>query len=218
MPAPVPSAWGDEANGNGSIYISDVMLVGALKSQKAGDGHRRAPIRGPWTMTRSPVQLSRSTTPPGKHVACPGEASAVKEAADGHVTGPWTMNWSPVRTSKAMTSPGKHVVGPREASAIKEAADNHVNLPHGMAPLREQMAVLGTMIFCFAVTMDDVNPKDNWANAYGTFVATLCDESTALATALALEATAQACLTLDLEAKTFLVVHGLRWWASTPLS
>jgi hypothetical protein len=37
-------------------------------------------------------------------------------------------------------------------------------------------------------------------------------------TALAPEAAAQAYLTLDLEVKTFLVVHGLRRWASTPPS
>ncbi len=37
-------------------------------------------------------------------------------------------------------------------------------------------------------------------------------------TALAPEAAAQAYLTLDLKAKLFLVIHGLRWWVSTPLS
>jgi hypothetical protein len=58
------------------------------------------------------------------------------------------------------------------------------------------MEVLGTMAFCFDVTMDDINPKDKWADAYGTFIATLCNKSTALATALALEAVAQAYLTL----------------------
>jgi hypothetical protein len=80
------------------------------------------------------------------------------------------------------------------------------------------MAVPETMAFRFAAMMDDVDPKDNWANAYGTFVATLRNESTALATALVPEAVAQAYLTLDLEAKTFLVVHGLRRWASRPPS
>jgi hypothetical protein len=33
-------------------------------------------------MTQSPVRTSKATTPPGKHVTCPGEASAIKEAAD----------------------------------------------------------------------------------------------------------------------------------------
>jgi hypothetical protein len=80
------------------------------------------------------------------------------------------------------------------------------------------MAVPGTTAFRLAARMDDVDPKDNWANAYGTFVATLLDKSTALATALAPEAAAQAYLTLDLEAKTLLVVQGLRCWASTPSS
>jgi hypothetical protein len=80
------------------------------------------------------------------------------------------------------------------------------------------MAVPCAMAFHFAATMEDVNPKDNWANAYGTFVATLHDESTTLATALAPEAAAQAYLTLDLESKLFLVVHSLHWWVSTPPS
>jgi hypothetical protein len=35
------------------------------------------------------------------------------------------------------------------------------------------MAVPGTTAFSFAVTIDDVNPEDNWANIYSTFVATL---------------------------------------------
>ncbi len=150
--------------------------------------------------------------PLNKHFACPGEVSAVKEAADGHITGPWTMTQSLVWTSKATTSPGNW-----EALAIKEAADNHDNLRHGMAPLQEWMAVSGTMAFRFATTIDDIDPKDNWANAYGT-LATLRNKLTALTTALAPEAAAQAYLTLDLKAKTFLVVHGLRRWASTPPS
>jgi hypothetical protein len=87
-------------------------------------------------MTQSPVWTSKATPPPGKHVARPGEASAVKEAANGQVTGPWTMTWSTVRTSKATTSLGKHVARPGEALAVKEVADDHDNLCHGMALLQ----------------------------------------------------------------------------------
>ncbi len=87
-------------------------------------------------MTQSLVRTSKATTPPGEHVARPGEALAVKEVADSQVTGPRRMTWSPVRTSKAMTSPRKHVARPGEASAIKEAADDHDNLCHSMAPLQ----------------------------------------------------------------------------------
>jgi hypothetical protein len=86
-------------------------------------------------MTQSLVRTARATTPPGKHVVCPGEALAVKEAADGHVTGPQTRTKSPVRTAKATTSPGKHVTNPGAALALKEAANDHDNLRHGMAPL-----------------------------------------------------------------------------------
>ncbi len=143
---------------------------------------------------------------------------AIREVADDHVTGPWTRTRSPVWIAKATTTPGKHVANPGEALAIKEAANDHNDLRHGMAPLQEQMAVPGIMAFCFAGTMDDANPEDNWADAYGTFVATLCNKSTALATALAPEAAAEAYLVLDLKSKTFLMVHGLRWWVSTPLS
>jgi hypothetical protein len=135
MPAPVPSAWADEANNGSSIGIDDVMPVAASKSQKARDGDRRAPVKGPRAIPQSPVRTSKATTPPGEHVARPGEALAVKEAADGHVTGPQTMTQSPARTSKAMTSLGKLVACPGEALAVKEAADAHDDLRHGMAPL-----------------------------------------------------------------------------------
>jgi hypothetical protein len=73
--------------------------------------------------------------PPRKHVARPGEALAVKELADGHVTGPRTMTRSPGGTSKATASPGKRGACPGEAFAVKEAADAHNDLRHGMAPL-----------------------------------------------------------------------------------
>jgi hypothetical protein len=136
MPAPVPSARADEANDDGSVGINDMMPVAALKPQKACNGHRRMPIRGPRTRTQSPVRTSKATTPPSEHVARPGEASAIKEAADSHVTGPRTMTRSPGRTSKATTSPSKLVACPGEALAVKEAADAHDDLRHGMALLR----------------------------------------------------------------------------------
>ncbi len=136
MPAPVLSARADKANSNGSIGINDVMPVAVLKPQKARNGHCHAPVKGSWAIPQSPVQTSKATTPPGKHVAHPGEASAIKEVADGgHVLGPRTMTWSPGRTSKAMASPGKLVARPGEALAVKEAADAHDDLCHGIAPL-----------------------------------------------------------------------------------
>ncbi len=135
MPATVPSAWANKVNNNGSIGIDDVMPVAALKPQKARNGHRRAPIKGPRAIPQSQVQISKATTPLGEHVARPGEASAVKEVADGHITGPRTVTRSPGRTSTATTFPGKLVVHPGEALAIKEVADAHNNLRHGIAPL-----------------------------------------------------------------------------------
>jgi hypothetical protein len=87
-------------------------------------------------MTQSPVRTSKATTPPSEHVVRPGEALAVKEAAEGQVMGPRMMTRSPVQTSKATTYPGKHVACPGEASAIKEAANDHNNLHHGMALLQ----------------------------------------------------------------------------------
>ncbi len=135
MPATVPSARADKANNEGSIGIDDVTPVAALKPQKAHNGHRRAPVKGPWVIPQSPVRTSKATTLPGKHVARPGEALAIKEAADGHVTGPRTMTRSPGQTSTATTSPGKLVVRPGEVLAIKEAANAHDDLRHGMALL-----------------------------------------------------------------------------------
>jgi hypothetical protein len=135
MSAPVPSAWADKANNNGSVGINDMMPVEVLKPQKACDGHRRAPAKGPWAIPQSAVRTSKATTLPGKHVARPGEALAVKEVADGHVTGPQTMIRSLGWTSKATMSPGKLVARPGEALAVKEVANAHDNLRHGMAPL-----------------------------------------------------------------------------------
>ncbi len=111
------------------------MLVTALKPQKACDGNCHAPIKRPWAIPQSPVRTSKATMPPGEHVACPEEASAIKEAANNHITGPHTMTRSPGRTSKATTSPGKLVAHPGEALAGKDAANAHHNLRHGMAPL-----------------------------------------------------------------------------------
>ncbi len=135
MPTPVLSVQADKANNNGSIGINDLMPVAASKPQKVHDGHCRAPIKGPWAIPQSPVRTSKATMPPGEHVACPGEASAVKEAANGHVMGPRKMTRSPGQTSMATMSPGKLVACPGEALAIREAADAHNNLRHGMALL-----------------------------------------------------------------------------------
>jgi hypothetical protein len=135
MPALVPSAWADEANANGSASINDVMPVAASKPQKERDGHRHAPVKGPQAIPQSLVRTSKATIPPGEHVTCPGEASAIKEVANSHVTGPRTMTRSPGRTSKATTSPGKLFAHPGETLAIKEVANTHNNLRHGTAPL-----------------------------------------------------------------------------------
>jgi hypothetical protein len=135
MPTPVPSAWVDKANNDGSIGINNVTPVAALKPQKARDGHRCVPVKGPWVIPQSAVRTSKATTPPSKHVTRPGEVSAVKEAANGYITGPRTMTRSLGQTSKAMMSPGKLVACPGEALAIKEVADVPNNLRHGMAPL-----------------------------------------------------------------------------------
>jgi hypothetical protein len=135
MPAPVPSAWADNTNNNGSVSINDVTPVAASKPQMGRNGHCREPVKGPWAIPQSQVWTSKATTPPGEHVVHPGEALAIKEAADGHVTGPWTMTRSPGRTSKATMSPGKLVARPGEALAIKKAANAHDDLCHGMAPL-----------------------------------------------------------------------------------
>ena len=122
----VPSAWADKANNDGSIDINDVTPVAASKPQKARNDHCHTPIKRPWAIPQSPVLSSKATTPPGKHVARPGEAPVVKEVVDGQFM---------VRTSKATMPPGKHVTCPGEALAVKEVADNHDNLHHGMAPL-----------------------------------------------------------------------------------
>ncbi len=64
------------------------MPVAASKPQKACNDHCRVLIKGPWAIPQSPVRTSKATTPPGEHVVHPGEALAIKEVADGHVTTP----------------------------------------------------------------------------------------------------------------------------------
>jgi hypothetical protein len=81
MPVPVPSLRADKVNDDNSVGVDDVMPVTRSRPQQAHDGHGRAPIRGPRTMTQSPVRTSRATTPPGKHIARPEEALAIKKAA-----------------------------------------------------------------------------------------------------------------------------------------
>jgi hypothetical protein len=135
MPAPVPSAWVDKANNSSSVGIDDVTPVMVSEPQKACNGYCCVPVKGTRAIPQSVVQTSKATTPPGKHGAHPGEALAIKEVADGHVTGPWTMTRSLGRTSKATTSPGKLVARSGEALGVKEVANAHGNLRHGMAPI-----------------------------------------------------------------------------------
>jgi hypothetical protein len=88
MPVPVPSRRANKVNVNNSVGVIDMTPVAGSRPQKVHDGPGGAPIRGLRTMTQSPVQTSRATTTPGKHVTRPGEALAIKEAANSHVTGP----------------------------------------------------------------------------------------------------------------------------------
>ncbi len=59
---------------------------------------------------------------------------------------------------------------------------------------------------------------NDWADKYGTFIASLHDKATALAMALTSAAKLQAYLALLLKADTFVVVHGLHWWVTVPPS
>jgi hypothetical protein len=59
---------------------------------------------------------------------------------------------------------------------------------------------------------------DDWADRYGTFVASLHDEAMALAMALSPAAKLQAYLALLPKANTFVVVHGLHRWVTVPPS
>jgi hypothetical protein len=91
-------------------------------------------------------------------------------------------------------------------------------LPHGMANLRAAMAMEGTTAFRFADAIDAFDVDNDWADEYGTFVASLHDKATALATALSPAAKLQAYLALLQKADTFVVVHGLHQWVTIPPS
>ncbi len=87
-------------------------------------------------------------------------------------------------------------------------------LPYGMADLRAPMAMEGTTAFQFADAIDAFDVDNDWADEYGTFIASLHDKVTALAMGLSLAAKLQAYLALLPKADTFVVVHGLHRWVT----
>jgi hypothetical protein len=87
-----------------------------------------------------------------------------------------------------------------------------------MANLWAAMAMEGTTACQFAEAINASDVDDDWADEYGTFIASLHDKATALARALSLAAKSQAYLTLLPEADTFVVVHGLHRWVTAPPS
>jgi hypothetical protein len=91
-------------------------------------------------------------------------------------------------------------------------------LPRGMANLRAAMAVEGTTVFRFADAINAFSVDKDWADEYGTFVASLHNEAMALATALSPAAKSQVYLALLPKANTFVVVHGLHRWVTVPPS
>ncbi len=68
----------------------------------------------------------------------------------------------------------------------EEGGDEDISkqLPHSMANLWAAMAMEGTTACQFAEVIDASDIDDNWADEYGTFIASLHDEATALAMAL----------------------------------
>ncbi len=91
-------------------------------------------------------------------------------------------------------------------------------LPHGMANLRAAMAMEGMTAFRFADVIDAFNVDNDWADEYGTFVASLHDKTVTLAIALSPAAKLQAYLALLPKADTFVVVQGLHRWVTVPPS
>ncbi len=80
------------------------------------------------------------------------------------------------------------------------------------------MAVEGTTAFQFADAIDAFDVDDDWADEYGTFVASLHNNAMALSMALSPAAKLQAYLALLPKADTFVVVHGSHRWVTVPPS
>jgi hypothetical protein len=80
------------------------------------------------------------------------------------------------------------------------------------------MAVPGTMAWRFAATINSLDAKDDWAEEYGSLVARLLNERTAVETALSPAAKTQTYLALTPQANTFIVLHGLHRWTANPPS
>ncbi len=79
-----------------------------------------------------------------------------------------------------------------------------------MSSLRVHMAMLGMTAWQFAAMI----VKDIWTKEYGSFVAHLLDERTAVEAALSLAAKTQTYLALTPQANTFIVFHRPHQWTA----
>ncbi len=92
-------------------------------------------------------------------------------------------------------------------------------LGFGMQELYKRMMVPGTSAARFAAAASQTySSQKDWANKFGSFVAGLCVEDSALKTALAPAAAGQTYLAIIGGNKTFFVLHGLQRWPKSKRS
>jgi hypothetical protein len=116
-------------------------------------------------------------------------------------------------STKVPSVPSRHTAQP----GIEATADQP-GLRFGMEALRDNMKLPGTAAYRFAATMGHFDKHDGWADDFGTFVAAIRDEDTALELALSPRCEAQTYLCIDRKSSCFVVLHGLRRWTANPSS
>ncbi len=150
-------------------------------------------------------------------VAAAAQVCAIKlRTGQGSATGgSWSMAPGEV---VHLTQSREELENEEEDFAVPPEETLAEELPHGMSSLRACMAVPGTTAWRFAVTIDSLDAKDDWAEEYGSLVARLLNERTAVETALSPAAKTQTYLALTPQANTFIVLHGLHRWMANPPS
>jgi hypothetical protein len=164
----------------------------------------------------------------------PGESASEVDTVTPAMAAAAQVRAIKLRTGQGSATAGSRSMAPGEVVHLTQSGEESGNkeedfavppeetlaeeLPHSMSSLRARMAMPGTTAWRFAVTIDSLDAEDEWAEEYGSLVARLLDERTAVETALSPAAKTQTYLALTPQANTFIVLHRLHRWTANPPS
>ncbi len=208
----IPSDNKDEFSNEGMLSMTSRPLkVGHTMPGKAAEASANQPLG----TTQPRGGTASGTKPPSKHhnneevealqkpsTRLPAAAALARVLRQG--TGGSSI-------SHADRSSAGNAMDDDEDDSEDESKPNELGF--GMQELYERMMVPGTSAARFLATASQTySSQENWADKFGSFVAGLRVEDSALKTALALAAAGQTYLAIIGGNKTFFVLHGLQRW------